>query len=246
MDLTQALTEVLKNTGAALVGISDVSGVPGCDYAAGVSVAIPVPVPVLKDLMTAPTMEYYNTYNTMNRKLDAIILAGEAFLREKGFRAMARTKALAVIDGQNRTSLPHKTAAALAGLGWIGKSDLLVTPEYGSAVRISTILTDAPLEACAPVLESRCGNCRVCVDACPAHALKGALWHAGLARDEIVDLEKCCGAMSVITQKAFGISTDICGKCFAVCPFTQRYVKRQENLTQASSAGGLTNLENLV
>ena len=40
----------------------------------------------------------------------------------------------------------HKLAAHLAGLGWIGKSCLLVTPEVGPRVRWTTVLTDAPLE----------------------------------------------------------------------------------------------------
>ena len=44
-----------------------------------------------------------------------------------------------------RTVMPHKTVAVHAGLGWIGKSALFVTEKYGSAVRLTSVLTDAPL-----------------------------------------------------------------------------------------------------
>ena len=66
----------------------------------------------------------------------------------------------------------HKLAAHLAGLGWIGKSCLLVTLEVGPRVRWASVLTDAPLMAGEP-LEERCGECRGCVEVCPAGAFSG-------------------------------------------------------------------------
>jgi len=54
----------------------------------------------------------------------------------------------------------NATVANRAGLGWIGHSAILVTPAFGKAVRLASVLTDAPFICAEPVLESRCGRCR--------------------------------------------------------------------------------------
>ena len=53
--------------------------------------------------------------------------------------------------------LPHKTVATRAGIGWIGKCALLVTEKYGSAIRLTTVLTDMDLETDQPINGSKCG-----------------------------------------------------------------------------------------
>ena len=89
------------------------------------------------------------------------------------------------------TTLPHKTVATRAGISWIGKSALLVTNEYGSALRLSSILTDAPLSISHPINKSRCGDCMICTNACPADVVSGKLWEVGLYCDEFFDPVKC-------------------------------------------------------
>ncbi len=225
MSLQQQLLKTLYDAGAALVGVADMNGVPGCDYPFGVSVVLPLPKHVAEDLLTAPTAEYHAVYHEWNRRLNGIVLAGEAFLRSRGFRALAQTTDAVQVGEDLRSPLPHKTVATRAGLGWIGKNGLLLLPEFGGAVRISSLLTDAPLQAAEPVTASRCGDCRICVEACPAGALHGALWTAGLPREELVDARRCFDVQCAIMRHATGIDTDLCGKCFAVCPYTQRYLR---------------------
>ncbi len=225
MNLTRELTEILKKKGAALAGAGDMSGIPDCGYPSGVAVAVPLPKHVIRDLQSAPTKEYYDLYYELNAKLNEIVLAGEAFLKEKGFQALAQTTDRGQVNGENRSKLPHKTVATRAGLGWIGKNCLLVTPGFGSAVRISSLLTDAPLEYGTPVLKSRCGGCSRCVKECPAQALQGTLWEAGMERERIVDVKKCYKKQVEIMTKATGIETDLCGKCFAMCVYTERYLR---------------------
>lgn len=204
------------------------SAVEECDYKTGVSVAVSLPKDVVIDLQKAPTKEYYDLYYFLNRKLNKIVMAGEEFLRDKGFEAYAQTIERVKI-GQNRiTCIPHKTVATRAGLGWIGKNCLLVTLQYGSALRISSLLTDAPLEYDKPVDRSHCKECKVCVDKCPAQALKGTLWQAGMEREEIVNVEECYKKQVEIMIKETGIETDLCGKCFAVCTYTRKYLQGRE------------------
>lgn len=187
--------------------------------------AVPVPKNIVKDLQTAPTKEYYDAYYALNAMLDDIVTYGAEFLRENGYQAYANTTKVVRKDDNWCTPLPHKTMGTRAGLGWIGKSCLLVTKEYGSAVRLSNLLTNAPLPADEPINESRCGECTICVQSCPAGALTGALWNTSTKREELFHKEVCKEMQIKRMKAATGIETDLCGLCFAVCPFTQRYLK---------------------
>lgn len=224
MKMTEELKELLYCRGAALVGIGDMSTVENCSFKTGVSVAVALPESVVIDLQEAPTREYYDLYYILNKKLNEIVTAGEELLRSRGFEAWAQTTDRVKVDQNNISRIPHKTVATRAGLGWIGKNCLLVTPQYGSAIRISSLLTNAPLEYDAPVNQSRCGRCELCVRKCPAQALKGTLWETGIHREEIVDIKKCYKKQVEIMTEKTGIETDLCGKCFAVCAYTQKYL----------------------
>lgn len=225
MSLTEELKEVLYERGADLAGTGSLSDVENCGFQTGVSVAVALPAKVTWDLMEGPTEEYYHLYSELNQKLNQIVTAGEQFLKERGYEAYAQTTDRVVVNEDNRSPIPHKTVAVRAGLGWIGKNCLLVTPQYGSAVRISSLLTNAPLETEQPVLKSSCGACQACVKSCPAQALKGTLWEAGMEREKIVNVEKCYQKQLEIMYERTGIKTDLCGKCFAVCTYTQKYLK---------------------
>ena len=228
--LSEEMRRFLEEKGAALVGFADMSGVPGCNFPRAVSVVLPIPKDIAAELKVGPTAAYREVYKDLNKRLDRIVTEGGLFLRERGYRAQAQTldfveKDLDYDDHSNSlcTEIPHKTAAARAGLGWIGKSCLLVTREFGSAVRISTILTDAPLECGQPITRSRCGSCDDCCRACPGGALSGKLWDEGVGREEIMDIWACSEAMARVCRER-GVEGAICGKCFAVCPYTERYV----------------------
>ena len=171
----QELTDLLFQEGARLVGVADLENKSQAVLPVGIAVAIPLPAAIIHSLIHFPTKEYYDVYQEYNQRLNQIVLAGERYLHARGFRAQANTTDRVQTDEKYCTHLPHKTVATRAGLGWIGKSCLLVTPEFGSAVRLSSLLTDAPFVCRDPVLESRCGTCSACVNSCPGNALKGTL-----------------------------------------------------------------------
>lgn len=229
MELTKELKNLLHTHGAGLVGIGNLKEIGECDYDTGIAVAVCVPGNIVQDLMEAPTKEYRDMYKTLNHRLNEIVMLGEKFLRDRGFAAYAQTTNRVKIRSDRCTKLPHKTVATRAGLGWIGKNGLLVTEAFGPAVRISSLLTNAPLECDDPVNGSLCGECSLCVDHCPGRALYGTLWEAGMPRERIVDVEKCYNKQVEIMYKATGIETDLCGKCFAVCRYTQRYLRRNQS-----------------
>lgn len=229
--LKQNLVRLLQQNGAALCGVADLNGFVASSMTTGISVAIPVPVNIVEDLKTAPTREYHDMYYTLNQKLNDIVTAGADFLIRQGYQAFANTTDVVKYNEEWQTPLPHKTVATRAGLGWIGKSCLLVTPEYGSAIRLSSLITNAPLPYDTPITQSRCGSCTQCVQHCPAKALTGALWTAGMPREELFQREICKKVQTERMKAATGIETDLCGMCFAVCPYTNRYLKKCHKIT---------------
>jgi epoxyqueuosine reductase QueG len=114
----------------------------------------------------------------------------------------------------------HKTAATQAGLGWIGKTAIFVSPRLGPWLRLATVFTDAELPAAEPVTEGGCARCRRCVDACPAGAGRDVRWRAGMPRDVLLDVVAC-----MRENDSHDEAGRLCGVCLAVCPFGRRLLK---------------------
>ena len=131
-------------------------------------------------------------------------------LEDKGYRAKSFSATNTEIDWSTLSRrLPHKTVATRAGLGWIGKCALLITHECGSAVRITSVLTDAELPAGTPKNKSECGACRVCVDICPGSAVTGLEWEAGMHRNLLYDPFKCREVAQKWQREREGITDNI-------------------------------------
>ena len=227
MELTQRLQALLSGMGADLVGFGDVTGLAPDGYKTAVVAAIALPPDIIDDIPIGPTPAYLDIYSDYNRRLDEMSDAAAALLEREGFRTLSLNRAHAPWDLETMAApFPHKTAATRAGLGWIGKCALLVTPAYGAAVRLTVTLTDAPLEVAQPITVSRCGNCTACMDACPGHAVQGALWEAGLPRTALVDVSVCARTAGDLSEQTLGKRATICGRCFAACPYTKAYVNR--------------------
>lgn len=181
---------------------------------------------VVAGLVHGPTAAYHVEYERVNRDLARLARIAADMLAALGHRAAAGPVTVrAVDDATLGTPLPHKSVATRAGLGWIGHSALLVTREHGPAVRLASVLTDAPLPAARPVERSRCGTCRRCVEACPAGAVSGRAWTAGLPRERFFDARACRATASRLAA-AQGIDVTICGICIRACPWTERWMRR--------------------
>ena len=140
-----------------------------------------------------------------------------------GYKAFAKIPQSVVQDCDYRTVLPHKTVATLAGIGWIGKCAALVTDKVGSALRVSVVLTDAPLDCGTPITISKCDpNCGVCVGACPGKAPQGGLWEAGIDREIIFNAHNCRTAARARAKALLDVEETLCGLCLSNCPFTKR------------------------
>ena len=226
--LESGIVARLRQAGASVVGFADLSPLP--ERATGglksaISVGIALNPEVVAGLAAGPTTRYHAEYDRVNSALAQVTALAADMLRERGFVATSGPATRTVVGSRDTTPLPHKTVATRAGLGWIGHCALLVTPAFGPAVRISSVLTNAPLAYAVPIERSRCGTCRRCVDACPAGAVTGRSWTAGMPRDEIYDAAACRKKVSELAT-AQGIKETICGICIFACPWTQRYLRR--------------------
>lgn len=227
--LADQIEQHLISSGASLVGFADMSPIDpkvrhGLPY--GISIAVALDPRIVVEIHSGPTADYAAEYDRTNDLLDHLAESCAEMLRTKGYEAVGTAATLANLDVATlSTPLPHKTVATRAGLGWVGKSALLVTEQYGSAVRLGTVLTDAPLPVEAPVAESRCGDCCACVDVCPGSAPTGDTWNPSAARSDIYDAFACFRTAKALSGDK-GIQHIICGICIAACPWTKAYLAR--------------------
>ena len=220
----------LLEKGACLVGYADVSDL-SFEVLAGlknaVSIAVALTPSVINEISKGPTTKYYQEYNRANSLLADLCGHAVDILTEHGHKAVALKPTIKVVDLSNTDEhLPHKTVATKAGLGWIGKSALLITKRYGAAIRLASVLTDAKLDTAEPIEQLMCGDCHHCVDHCPAKAIKGNNWQPGCSRDSIYDAFACCDTATKLAKK-IGIRLTICGICINICPWTQKYISRE-------------------
>ena len=144
---------------------------------------------------------------TRGVSMDAAALRVAALIQEWGYHALP-LPASQILDWRKQiTHLSHKKVAVLAGLGWLGRSNLLVTPRHGARVRLVTVLTDLPLKV-DPPLDSDCGKCRACLRVCPAEAIHET--------QEAFDHQACFEQVRHFAQKE-NIGYYICGVCVKAC-----------------------------
>lgn len=228
----RVLEDYLKSLGAALVGFADLSEIEASlrnSMRYGIVFAVNLRPEIVKGIYKGPTDEYHKEYNHVNKILDDIATACVTYIKKQGYNAVGQISTIVASNSNLATPLPHKTIATRAGLGWIGKNALLVTPEYGSAIRLCSVLTDMPFETGKPINESRCGKCTRCTDECPAGAIEGLLWNVNSSREELMDAFKCRRKARELSKQAIDTEISLCGKCIEVCPYTNRYISAWGN-----------------
>jgi epoxyqueuosine reductase len=161
---------------------------------------------VFESLVDRPTLLYLQHYRMANLLLDQSAFKLSTFIESLGYKALP-IPASQVVDWQNfKGNLCHRTVAQQAGLGWRGRSTLLVNPKYGARARYVTILTNMPLEADKP-MANQCGSCQACVTACPAGAITL----------DSYDRQKCLELLTKFSRQD-RIGQHICGICQKACP----------------------------
>lgn len=158
----------------------------------------------------------HNSYDVVNTALDQIALRVANMLQHEGYGALPVPASKRTSDEKIAGIFSQKLGAYMAGLGWIGKSCLLVTPDHGPRVRWVNVLTDAPLETTGSPMAPQCGDCTACVDICPEHAFTGRLFSPAEPREARFDAAACDRYYKKL-EKELG-AAGICGLCLYVCP----------------------------
>lgn len=116
----------------------------------------------------------------------------------------------------------ERSLAYAAGLGFFGKNNSLIIPGYGSYFYLSEILTTADFDfSPAELLESRCAECRLCLDACPTGALE---------KPYTINASRCLSYLTIedkmeIEEKVADRMGDCffgCDRCQEVCPYNKK------------------------
>lgn len=205
--------------GASIVGFADLKELiyeKWKPLKTGVSIVVRLSDAIMDEVENGPTLTYAYHYRTTNQLLDSIAHKVSNFIQSQGYWSLPIPASQTLDTEHLKGLISHKMVATRAGLGWIGKNALLVTPQYGPRVRLVSVLTGAPLEKSPkPISESKCGKCSLCVKACPAGALKGRSWRLGTKREDLIDVNLCQETIKR-NRKIFGES--ICGVCISVCP----------------------------
>jgi epoxyqueuosine reductase len=213
----EAIEELCRSRGAVGFGVCRLSDIKTDDFLLpaqtmrdlplAVSIALHLSPAVLGTIEDHPNQLYEHHYRQVNFALDRLALDVATLIQDFGAQALP-IAASQLIDWQNqRGHLSHKRVAVGAGLGWLGRNNLLVTQRYGAQVRLVTVLTDLGLEPDRPV-ENGCGSCRACIAACPAKAV-------GETAAEFKHLD-CFALLKEFQSKRY-VSQYICGLCVKAC-----------------------------
>ena len=204
--------------------VADQGGLLVQGYPYAISVGIAMPGSIVDQLPNrsnpAVAVAYrQHSYSVINQRLDLLTSRIAGSLQKEGHRALPVSASERYDNERICAVFSHKLAAHLAGLGWIGKSCLLITPQAGPRVRWASVLTDAPLQSTGQPLPEKCGSCSECVDICPADAFTGQPFHEDEPRSVRYDARKC-EEYHVEADGATGFR--VCGLCVYVCPYGRR------------------------
>jgi epoxyqueuosine reductase QueG len=227
--LNEELKEYSKSLGIDIFGVADLSQTKeyitkqGGNHVGQFPRAVSLGMRLIDDVLDqlhnhndhVTIASYRGVYDAANQALDRVAFLVAKKIQQSGYRAYPIPASTMLNNDNLEAVFSHKVAANLAGLGWIGKNCLLITPEFGPRLRLSTVLTDAPLKT-GNSLPNRCGNCTQCADICPSNAIKGVAFSANDDREIRLDAGKC-NDYTTARMKVFGNAN--CGLCVHICPF---------------------------
>ncbi len=231
MNLQNKLEKEALAMGAAYFGVANLSltqqgpvtpyeGKLVSKYSTAVSIGVPLDTSIVDRISDQDDLIALRDYNShvyyqISPFIDEITDHIHSSLTDEGYSNLP-VPATETLDTEKQYGLfSHKMVAHLAGLGWIGKSCLLITHDRGPRVRWGTVLTNAPLEAGQPV-ETNCGKCSKCVEACPASAFTGRDFILSEGREMRMSAQKCLDVL-LGRRQSTGVST--CGQCVYICPW---------------------------
>lgn len=200
-----------------------------------------MPLPIVE---TTPSVPHMELYKTVNQALDKLAYDLTRYLNRLGHASFYFTHdgfgSVQALREHNLAAFGHVTAAKYAGLGTIGMSHCLLTPEFGPRVRFVSVFTAAEMPPDPVITGTLCVECGLCVKCCPKQALsvqEGQM-------PAVYDKTACLDMGEELTKKR----CYPCGVCVKVCPVGEdrrlyqgkgmgkKYLKEREILAQDPDA----------
>jgi len=232
MNLNDRIKGLAENCEIDFFGVADLSlahdailaqgGPIVAEYPLSISIGIALPHSIVnqlpKRMERAVAVSYrHHSYDVINQRLDLHASQLSSLLQREGYSALPIPASKRIDDERICAAFSHKLGAHLAGLGWIGKSCLLITPEVGPRVRWATVLTDALLVKTGEPMDERCDDCAECVGICPVNAFTGKPFKDNESREVRFDASKCDRNFAKMRERDPELA--VCGLCLYVCPY---------------------------
>ena len=228
MDLTREVKERVLREEMDAVGLASVERLKGApegrrptDILPTANSIIVAAVHVLDSVYDLPytRYEYTNLFFVLNSMLNTMAFKVSRYLESQGYRSIPIPAAYPRVNKELCGILSHRHAAVQAGLGEMALNNMLTTPQFGSRVRLVTIVTEADLEPDQPFEKKLCMNKReecelACVRNCPVHAI---------SEEGVIDKTKCLHYQEQIMP--WSAAELRCGVCIASCPIGERIWK---------------------
>lgn len=230
-ELKNELIAYSKSLGISLIGFADLGQLKGKlttyppdlldPITTGISIALRLDDEIIRQIDSAPTIEYADHYREINIKIDKSLNEIAKWIESHQGHVFI-VPASKIMNSKNLAGhISHKAVARLAGLGWIGKSLLLVHPTEGPRIRFGTILTDIQFPFDTPI-DNGCGPCPMCTQACPVQAIYDVNTQDYYkSPNDAIDLDRCFTQCKIFRDLP-GIRATICGICMRACPYGQK------------------------
>ena len=210
--MSEEIKATAKEHGAALVGITEPTDEMYFEgFEATHKYAISVAVPMDREEMSHTPSERSNVeVFRIYREVGQVAIDLAEYIRSLGYPARACTNI-----APDAEEVLHIPVAVKAGLGELGKHNSMITKDYGSNVRLATVLTDLPLEIDTPVdigVNDFCMSCQICTTNCPPQAI---FQEKQMVRGEkrwFVNFDRC---------GPYFADNQTCGICIEVCPWSE-------------------------
>jgi epoxyqueuosine reductase len=223
LDIRKHIESAAKSCGVSKVGYAPLNGIPTRGDILLRGQGMSHAVSMIMEISSAAAYErskhdsFYEAVVEGRELMDKAAEAVALVLRGRGYRALPVISTYSMDQKAIVGQISHKAVAHQAGLGWIGRNQLLVTPEFGPRIRLMTVITDAELDEGPGPLPNRCGTCRACIDGCPLRAL-----HYSEFIDHTEDRAKVFDFMKCHRQEKAWLERPVpkfCALCISNCPW---------------------------